>query len=115
MENLVVPASKIIAQIILVGDDSRKYLTCIVTPYWEPLKKYADDNDIKYTNFGDLVKNEFIQFIIKKEITNLLDEVSDYMIPKKFLISCKEFSAEEEYLTPTYKFKRNKDADEDFL
>jgi len=108
VENLIVPASRIIAQIILIGDDTRKYLTCIVTPYWEPLKKYADANGIVYSNFGDLVKNEKIQEIIKEEINEMLKEISDYMTPKKILISCKDFRSEEDYLTPTYKFKRNK-------
>ncbi|MFX1375997.1 MAG: AMP-dependent synthetase/ligase [Promethearchaeota archaeon] len=108
VENLIVPASRKVAQIILIGDDTRKYLTCIVCPYWEPLKKFADGNRISYTNFGDLVKNENIQKIIKQEITEMLEEVSDYMIPKKVLISCKDFRADEDYLTPTYKFKRNK-------
>ena len=108
VENLIVPASRKIAQILLVGDDTRKYLTCIVCPYWEPLKKLADDKGFDYTNFGDLVKHSEIQEIIKKEIHEMLEEVSDYMNPKKFLISCKDFRAEEDYLTPTYKFKRNK-------
>ena len=108
VENLIVPASRKIAQIILLGDDTRKYLTCIVCPYWEPLKKVADDKRLDYTDFGDIVKHSEIQEIIKNEVYDLLEEVSDYMTPKKFLISCKDFRAEEEYLTPTYKFKRNK-------
>ncbi|MFX1257418.1 MAG: AMP-dependent synthetase/ligase [Promethearchaeota archaeon] len=108
VENLIVPASRKIAQIVLIGDDTRKYLTCIVCPYWEPLRKFADENGINYTNFGDLVKNEKIQDIIKQEINDMLEEISDYMIPKKILISCKDFRADEDYLTPTYKFKRNK-------
>ncbi|MHA1147146.1 MAG: AMP-dependent synthetase/ligase [Promethearchaeota archaeon] len=109
IETLIVPASRKIAQIIVVGDDTRKYLTCIICPYWEPLKKLADEKGLKYnSNFGDLVKNKEIQEILKQEIQVMLKEVSDYMTPKKILISCKDFRAEEDYLTPTYKFKRNK-------
>jgi len=108
VENLIIPASKKIAQIILIGDDSRKFLTCIVVPYWEPFKSHADNNGISYTSWKALVTNPEIQSMIKEEVHRMLDEVSDYMTPKKFLISCKDFTAEEEYLTPTYKFKRNK-------
>ncbi len=108
VENLIIPASKKIAQIILVGDDSRKYLTCIVVPYWEPFKTYADQKRIPYQSFKDLVNNEEVQNLIKEEVVSMLEEVSDYMTPKKFLISCKDFAVKEDYLTPTYKFKRNK-------
>jgi len=108
VENLIVPVSKKIAQILLVGDDTRKFLTCIVVPYYEPFRKYADANGIKYKTWKDLVHNEVIQSQIKDELNVMLDEVSDYMKPKKILISCKDFRPEEDYLTPTYKFKRKK-------
>ncbi|MHA1335035.1 MAG: AMP-dependent synthetase/ligase [Promethearchaeota archaeon] len=108
VESLVVPASRKIAQIVLIGDDTRKYLTCIVVPYQEPFKKFADENGIEYNSWKDLVYNKKIHELIKEEIYCCLEEVSDYMTPKRFLISCKDFCCEEDYLTPTYKFKRNK-------
>ncbi|MFO8020219.1 MAG: AMP-binding protein [Promethearchaeia archaeon] len=106
VEGLVVPVSKKVAQFMLVGDDTRKYLTGIVVPYQEPFKEYAEEQDIEYDTWEDLVKNEEIQQQIKKEIHDLCENVSDYSVPKKFLISCKDFCQEEDYITPTYKFKR---------
>jgi long-chain acyl-CoA synthetase len=108
VENLIVPASRKIAQIILVGDDSRKYLTSIVVPYQEPLKEYADQNGIKYDSLRDLIHNKEVQNVIKQDVLEYCEEVSNYTTPKKFLISCKAFDASEDFVTPTYKFKRNK-------
>lgn len=108
VENLIVPASRKIAQILLVGDDSRKYLTSIIVPYQEPLKKYADDHGIKYSTWGDLIRNKEIQNLIKEEVMTFCKEVSNYSTPKKFAISCRAFDATEDYVTPTYKFKRAK-------
>lgn len=108
VENVVVPASKKIAQVILVGDDTRKFLTAIIVPYQKPFKEYADQKGIKYEKWEDLIKREDIQAQIREELHGMLEEVSDYMTPKKILISCKDFNAEEGYLTPTYKFKRSK-------
>ncbi|MBD3352109.1 MAG: AMP-binding protein, partial [Candidatus Lokiarchaeota archaeon] len=108
VEKLVVPKSRIIAQILLVGDDTRKYLTSIIVPYQEPLKEYADKNDIQYENWSDIIHNEKILKIIKDEVYRLTEDISDYARPKKFAISSKAFELKEGYLTPSYKFKRNK-------
>ncbi|MGV9203509.1 MAG: hypothetical protein ACOC44_05735, partial [Promethearchaeia archaeon] len=75
-------------------------------PDQEPFRKYADENDIEYDTWEDLVRNGEIQQQIKEEIHGLLENVSDYSVPKKFLISCKDFRQDEDYITPTYKFKR---------
>lgn len=108
VENLIIPASRKIAQIILVGDDTRNFLTAIIVPYQEPFKAHANQKGIHYDSWTDIVKHPEIQQLMKTEILEMLKEVSEYMTPKKFLISCKDFGAEEGYLTPTYKFKRNK-------
>jgi long-chain acyl-CoA synthetase len=105
IENLITPTSRIIAQFLVVGDDSRKYLTAIVVPYQQPLKDYADKEGIAYETWADLIKNRKILARIKEEVDELTKDVSDYMRPKKFLISSEALTSEK-YVTPTYKFKR---------
>ncbi len=105
VENLITPASRIIGQFILTGDDSRKFLTAIIVPYQEPLKKYAEEHGIKYNSWNDLIRNKEIQSVIEQDISKYLKDTSDYMRPKKFLISSKVFD-EDKYVTPTFKFKR---------
>ena len=106
VENLVTPASRIIGQFILTGDDSRKYLTAIIVPYQEPLKKYADEHGIAYNSWSDIIRNKEIQSVLEQEIKKFLKDTADYMRPKKFLLSSKVFD-EDRYVTPTYKFKRS--------
>lgn len=108
IENMVVPTSKVVAQLILVGDDTRKYITCIVVPYQKELREYADKNNIPYKTWSDLLHNRQILERIKTEIISLTNEVSEYQIPKKFAISSASFDAKDGYLTPSFKFKREK-------
>jgi len=106
IETKITPTSRIIAQFLLVGDDTRNYLTAIIVPYQEPLKEYAEENDIPYETWEDLITNETILSRIKEEIETLLQDTSDYARPKKFIISSEAFT-DQRYITPTYKFKRS--------
>ncbi|TXT65553.1 MAG: putative Long-chain acyl-CoA synthetase [Promethearchaeota archaeon] len=106
VESLIVPSSKIIAQFLMVGDDTRKYLSAVLVPYQEPLKQFAEQNSIEFETWKDLITNSIIQEQIKEDIDQKLQNVSDYLKPKKFLISSKAFESEK-YITPTYKFKRS--------
>jgi long-chain acyl-CoA synthetase len=108
VENSVVPTSRVVAQIILMGTDAQKYITACVVPYQEPLKKFADTHGIKYTSFKDLIYNKEILNLIKEDIENSIKDVADFQHPKKFMISCAAFDINQGYLTPSYKFKRNK-------
>jgi len=107
IETMIVPSSRIVAQIILVGAE-KKFLTAIVVPYQIPLKKYAEEHGIKYEKWEDIIRNKEIHQVIKKDILSYMGEVSGFSQPKRFAISSKAFSAEEGFLTPTLKFKRNK-------
>jgi len=81
-------------------------LTASIVPYQEPLKKYADEHGIAYSSWSDIIRNKEIQSVLEQEINKFLKDTSDYMRPKKYLISSKVFD-EDKYVTPTYKFKRS--------
>ncbi len=108
VETLIVPKSKMLAQVVLTGDDKRNYLSCIIVPYQASIKKYADEKGIKYESWKDLVYNKEIQNLLREDFLEHTKEIADYMIPKRFLISCKDFRQDEGYLTPTYKCKHAK-------
>ena len=108
IESMIVPYSRIVAQIVFIGQE-KKYLTAIVVPYQESLKKYADEHGIKYDKWEDIIRNREIQNLIKEDILKFIGEdVSEFSQPKRFAISSKYFSEAEGFLTPTLKFKRNK-------
>jgi long-chain acyl-CoA synthetase len=108
VEKLIVPTSKLIAQIILYGDDTRKYITAIVVPYQAPLKQYADEHGIPYKTWSDLLHHPKILNLIKADIVDRTKDVSEFALPKKYAISSAAFEMKEGYLTPSYKFKRKK-------
>ncbi|MGV9203469.1 MAG: hypothetical protein ACOC44_05535 [Promethearchaeia archaeon] len=111
VEGMIVPYSRLIAQIVLTGQE-KKYLTAIVVPYQVPLKKYANKHGIKFETLEDLLRNEEIQHLLKEEIIKFTEDVAEFSRPKRFAISCKYFSEKEGFVTPTLKFKRNKVYDE---
>ena len=77
-------------------------------PYQAPFKKYAEEHGIKYEKWADLVRNKEIQNLMKEDILSFTEEIAEFSRPKRFAISCKYFSEDEGFLTPTLKFKRNK-------
>ena len=107
VEGMIVPYSRKIAQIVLVGQE-KKFLSAIIVPYQEFFKKYADEHGINYEIWEDLVRNEEIQKLMKQDVLSFTEEIAEFSRPKRFAISCKYFSEDEGFLTPTLKFKRNK-------
>lgn len=107
VEGLIVPYSRLIAQIILVGNE-KKFLSAIIVPYQQPLKQYADEHGIKYEKWGDLIRNKEVQQLIKDDITKFLVDVADFSRPKRFAVSSLAFSEADGFLTPTLKVKKNK-------
>ena len=108
IESLIVPTSKKIAQFLLAGDDTRKYLTCLVVPFQKPMQKYAEEHGIAYKTWKDLITHPEILQLIKQEILDLTKDVSEYARPKKFAISSAALTAEDEFITPSFKYKREK-------
>lgn len=107
VEGLIIPYSKLLAQVILTGQE-QKYLTAIIVPYQEPLRKYAKKHNIAFKSLEDLVTNNKIQDLLKNEIKKYTKDVAEFSRPKRFAISCNYFSEEGGFITPTLKFKRNK-------
>ncbi len=107
IEELVVPYSRVVVQIVLTGNE-KKFLSALVVPYQQYLKKYCDAHGIRYSKWEDIIRNPEIHKLIKADIDKLTEEVADFSRPKRFLISSKMLSEDDGFLTPTLKFKRNK-------
>lgn len=107
VEASVVPQSRLVAQIVLVGSE-KKFLSAIIVPYQKPLKKFAEENGLPHETWGDVIRNPKVQALLKEEIDRLTEEFTDFSRPKRFLISSAMFTEQEGFLTPTLKYKRNK-------
>lgn len=96
---------KYIDQISIIADD-RKFVSALIVPSFDILKKYADDNNIPYMNKQDLCRNEKIREMIFERIDTLQQGLASYEKVKKFVLLPEAFSVEKGELTNTLKIKR---------
>lgn len=104
IENLL-RASSFISHAVVFGE-GKTYLTALVTLNPEEIIHYARNNDIAYTDFADLTRNEKIVDLIGKEVAACNQELARIEQIKKFAILEDEFRQEAGELTPTQKVKR---------
>ncbi len=97
--------SKYINQVCVIGD-SRKYLTALVTLDQDNIIEYAQENNISYANFDELMKNEQIIKLIDAEVEERNKELASFETIKKVKI-VPEFTIENGLITPTMKLKKN--------
>ena len=104
IENLLV-TSPFIEQSMVIGD-KRNYLTALIAPNFDALKKYADENGISHSDFKELLTNEKIYAAVDADVQNLTKDLARFEQIKKFTLMPKEFTIEDGELTPTLKVKR---------
>jgi len=94
-----------IEQVHVIGNQ-RKYISALVVPAFPALEEYAESKGIAFSSREELVsKREIIQFY-KERIDEDTAEFSDFEKIKKFTLLAKEFTVEDDEITPTNKIKR---------
>lgn len=105
IENLA-KVNEYIQEFVVVADN-RKFASAIILPNFEKIRAYADNNNIKYKENSDLIADDKIislfQRIIDEEINSTL---ARYETIKKFILIDKQFTIENNELTPSLKIKR---------
>jgi long-chain acyl-CoA synthetase len=104
IENLLV-TSPYIEQVMVIGD-KRNYLTALIVPKFEPLKKYAAEKGISFASIEELVQNPDIYDLVAADVQKLTSELARFEQIKKFTLLPKEFTVEGGEITPTLKVKR---------
>ena len=89
----------------MIGD-RRKYVTAIVIPAFEALKRYARKHRIKYRNLDDLICNSDIRDMMERRIERLQSGLAAFEKIKKFTLLPKEFTIESGEITNTLKLCR---------
>jgi long-chain acyl-CoA synthetase len=97
--------SPYITDAVVVGDQ-RAYLTAIVMIDLENVEKFAQDNDIPFSNYASLTKAKEVQALIGAEVERVNAKFARVEQIKKFWLLETQLSAEDEELTPTMKLKR---------
>jgi len=97
--------SPYITDAVVIGD-RRPYLTAIVMIDQENVEKYAQDNDVPFSNYASLTRAREVLDLIQGEIDRVNARFARVEQIKKFFLLETQLSAEDEELTPTMKLKR---------
>ncbi len=98
--------SPYVSDAVVIGD-KRPYLTCLVMIDQENVEKFAQDNDIPFTNYASLCRAAEIQDLIWREIEAVNTNFARVETIKKFYLIERQLTPEDEELTPTMKLKRS--------
>jgi long-chain acyl-CoA synthetase len=90
---------------VVIGD-KRPYLTVIIMLDQENVEKYAQDQDVPFSNYASLTRAPQVQELIQAEIDRVNKKFARVEQIKKFFLLDTQLSAEDEELTPTMKLKR---------
>ena len=97
--------SPYVTDAVVIGD-KRPYLTVIIMIDQENVEKYAQDNDVPFSNYASLTHATEVQTLIQAEIDRVNKKFARVEQIKKFFLLETQLSAEDEELTPTMKLKR---------
>ncbi|MDI9333071.1 MAG: long-chain fatty acid--CoA ligase [Cytophagales bacterium] len=97
--------SPYITDAVVIGD-KRPYLTVIIMIDQENVEKFAQDNDVPFSNYASLTRSEAVQTLIEGEMARVNKKFARVEQLKKFWLLDTQLSAEDEELTPTMKLKR---------
>lgn len=105
IENLLTN-NNYIQQIVLIAE-GRQFVSALIVPNFEFLKDYIKKNNIPFSNWEDIVKNERVIGFYKDKVKELQAHLADFEKVKKFTLMPSEFEINTGEITPTLKVKRN--------
>jgi len=97
--------SPYISDAVVVGD-KRPYLTCLVMIDHENVEKFAQDNDVPFTNYTSLCHTQAVRDLVWQEIERVNLKFAKVETIKKFHLIDQLLDPEDDELTPTMKLKR---------
>jgi long-chain acyl-CoA synthetase len=97
--------SPYVTDAVVIGD-KRPYLTAIVMIDQENVEKFAQDNDVPFSNYASLTRTSEVQALIQAELDRVNAKFARVEQIKKFFLLDTQLTAEDEELTPTMKLKR---------
>lgn len=77
-----------------------------VALHQENVEKFAQDNNIPFTNYASLCRSPEVQALIWQEIEKVNRDFARVETIKRFRLIEQQLTAEDEELTPTMKLKR---------
>jgi long-chain acyl-CoA synthetase len=97
--------SPFISDAVVIGD-RRKFLSCLVMIDYDNVSKYAQDQNVPFTDFASLCRSREVIGLINDEIEKVNANFARVETIKKFRLIEQQLTAEDEELTPTMKLRR---------
>ena len=97
--------SPYITDAVVVGD-RRPYLTCLVMIDHENVTKFAQDNDVPFSNYTSLCHAREVEDLVGREIEAVNAKFARVETIKQFRLIDQLLDPEDDELTPTQKLKR---------
>ncbi|HRN93094.1 MAG: long-chain fatty acid--CoA ligase [Chitinophagales bacterium] len=98
--------SRFIEQIMVVGDDDKKYISALIVPSFVNLYDWAKQQEILFANKEELIRQEEVKTLFANEVNALNKNFGKWEQIKKFELLSHEWTIEGGELTPTLKLKR---------
>ena len=96
---------KYVENAIIIGDQ-RKYVSALIIPAFDELKKYASEHGIRYEKDEDLCRNQTIIGLYETRIGTMQNEFANYEQIKRFSLLPEPFAIDTGELTNTLKIRR---------
>jgi long-chain acyl-CoA synthetase len=97
--------SPFISDAVVIGD-KKPYLTCLIMIDHENVTKFAQDEDVVFTNYTSLCHTREVNDLVGREIEKVNLKFARVETIKKYRLIDQLLDAEDEELTPTMKLKR---------
>ncbi len=97
--------SPYITDAVVIGD-KRAYLTSLIMIDQDNVEKFAQDNDVPFSNYASLTRASAVQELIGSEVERVNKQFARVEQIKQFRLIEQQLTAEDEELTPTMKLKR---------
>jgi long-chain acyl-CoA synthetase len=104
LENLL-KTSPYINTPVLLGD-RRKFIAALIVPNFERLERDAKKMGLEFASSEEMVADPKIRAIVQKEIDHFNDQLGRQEQIRKFTLLPRDFSIDEDEITPSLKVKR---------
>jgi long-chain acyl-CoA synthetase len=104
IENLFLQ-NKYIDQFMLIGD-RRMFLSALIVPDFEALRRYASSHGIDFNDDSDLVRTDEITRFMEKNVQEIQRDLAHFERVRKFTLLDKPLTIENDEITPSHKVRR---------
>lgn len=98
--------SAYIGECVVLGND-RPFLTAIICIRYSMVAKWAENQQINFTNYQNLSANERVYELLEQEVLQVNGTLPQAQRVRRFLLLYKELDADDGELTRTRKVRRN--------